>query len=103
MELLPLSLDAQHLGLYEVRIKAIMASRLGVFGTGCQMEDELMESIRSKSPEAAKLVENSISAYRRWFEAEQGKADKGVIDNSREQAFQSSKELESYVRTHGVS
>jgi len=90
--------DAEHLSLFEVRIKAIVASSLGVFGTGVQLERELMQSIRSKSSKAADLIEASISAYREWTEACQGKAPKEVIENSREKAIRSSKELENYVK-----
>jgi hypothetical protein len=98
METLFPCLDAEHLSLFEVRIKAITASALGVFGTGAQLEDELMQSICSKAPKAADLVEVSISAYREWTEACQSEAPNDVIEKSRNKALQSSKELQDYVK-----
>ena len=95
METLVPRLDAEHRSLFEIRIKAITASCLGVFGSGAQLEHELIQSIRSKSPEAADRVEAPVSTY---LEACQNKAPNEVIERKREKTTRSSKELWTYVR-----
>ncbi|HVW08026.1 MAG TPA: hypothetical protein VHC90_05560 [Bryobacteraceae bacterium] len=93
MELLD-CIHPEHVSLYEVRIKAIAASRLGVFGKGTQLDTDLMAAVRAKSPPTADLIERAITAHRDWCDACEDKAPADVIAKASEKALQSSKDLE---------
>ena len=76
----------EHVSLFEVRIKAIVASSLRVFGNGTQSEEELMSAIGGQSPDIASQIDDAIAAHRDWSVACTVKAPKDIIDSLRETA-----------------
>ena len=90
-------LDRQHLGLFEVRIKAIVAMRLGVFGAGVQMEDELMSAIEKKDAKAAELIKTSITAHGHWVEASECGAPDETLETLQLMALLTSKGIEDHL------
>ena len=80
-------------------MKCVVASRLNVFGTGVQQENELIPSIRTKSPHGALLTEHLIQKFRDWVDACNTNAPAGVLDDLRSQAERAREELNSFLKS----